>query len=285
MTDYIKSPLNYTGGKYKLLPKILPLFPKDIDRFIDLFCGGCNVAVNVKANTYICNDNEPHVIDFMNNIKKLTGEIADIRISNIVEKYGLSKENQSGFLQCRADYNSNKTWDMFYATVCHAFNYQIRYNSKGDYNMPFGRNRSCYNEALRQKFIKFVDNVTSKFIFTNYDFRQMNFISVGVTELIENDFVYCDPPYLITTASYNENGGWTQQDDLDLMNLLDRLNEVSVKWAMSNVLYHKGKINNKLIEWSSKYNIYHLDHDYSNCNYHDKTGNNGKSDEVLITNY
>ena len=38
----IQSPLNYTGGKYKLLPQILPLFPKDIDVFVDLFCGGCN---------------------------------------------------------------------------------------------------------------------------------------------------------------------------------------------------------------------------------------------------
>ena len=81
--DYIKSPLNYTGGKYKLLPKILPLFPKEIDRFIDLFCGGCNVSINVKANTYICNDLEEHVIDFYNNIKPLSGEEADKKIKKL----------------------------------------------------------------------------------------------------------------------------------------------------------------------------------------------------------
>lgn len=38
--NYIKSPLNYTGGKYKLLPQILPLLPNNIDTFIDLFGGG-----------------------------------------------------------------------------------------------------------------------------------------------------------------------------------------------------------------------------------------------------
>ena len=43
----IQSPLNYTGGKYKLLPQILPLFPKEIDCFVDLFCGGCNVGINI----------------------------------------------------------------------------------------------------------------------------------------------------------------------------------------------------------------------------------------------
>ena len=46
--ELIKSPLNYTGGKYKLLPQILPYFPNDINTFIDLFAGGCNVGINVK---------------------------------------------------------------------------------------------------------------------------------------------------------------------------------------------------------------------------------------------
>jgi DNA adenine methylase len=46
----IKSPLNYIGGKAKILDQILPLFPKSIDNFVDLFAGGCNVGVNVCAN-------------------------------------------------------------------------------------------------------------------------------------------------------------------------------------------------------------------------------------------
>ena len=44
MSEYIKSPLNYTGGKYKLLPQILPLFPNEIDTFIDLFGGGVQLV-------------------------------------------------------------------------------------------------------------------------------------------------------------------------------------------------------------------------------------------------
>jgi hypothetical protein len=38
--EYIKSPLNYTGGKYKLLPQLLEVFPKQVDTFVDLFAGG-----------------------------------------------------------------------------------------------------------------------------------------------------------------------------------------------------------------------------------------------------
>ena len=53
---YIKSPINYIGGKYKLLPQIIPLFPKNINTFVDLFGGSGTVLMNVVANRYIYND-------------------------------------------------------------------------------------------------------------------------------------------------------------------------------------------------------------------------------------
>ena len=56
ITHYIKSPLNYTGGKYKLLKQLIPLFPEKINTFIDLFGGGFNVGINVSANRIIYND-------------------------------------------------------------------------------------------------------------------------------------------------------------------------------------------------------------------------------------
>lgn len=274
---FIKSPLNYTGGKYKLLLQILPLFPKDINTFIDLFCGGCNVAVNVNANNIVCNDIEPHVIDFYNNIKGLTGEEAKGKILEIVDKYSLSKTNQDGFLKCREDYNKNQTWDMFYAIISHAFNYQIRYNKNGEYNMPFGKDRSSFNPSLQQKFVDFVDAIDESFIFTNNDFTKIN-----IDKLTNQDFVYCDPPYLISCASYNEQDGWNVEKEKQLLDLLDRLNDKGIKFALSNVLCHKGKTNNILIEWCKKYKMHHLNNTYSNCSYH---GNKGESDEVLICNY
>ena len=59
----IKSPLNYIGGKAKILDQILPLFPKEINNFIDLFAGGCNVGINVKANKVYLNDNLTYLIE------------------------------------------------------------------------------------------------------------------------------------------------------------------------------------------------------------------------------
>ena len=54
--EFIKSPLNYTGGKYKILNSIFPYFPKEINTFIDLFGGGFNVGINANANKIIYND-------------------------------------------------------------------------------------------------------------------------------------------------------------------------------------------------------------------------------------
>lgn len=60
---YIKSPLNYTGGKYKLLDSLFQIFPKDINTFVDLFAGGFNVGINSSAKTIICNDQISYLIE------------------------------------------------------------------------------------------------------------------------------------------------------------------------------------------------------------------------------
>ena len=280
--DLIKSPLNYVGGKFKLLPQILPLFPNNINTFYDMFCGGCNVGVNIKANKIVCNDKEQVVINLMNNWKQINSNQALKLLEETIYKYKLSKTNKEGFKNIRNDYNrGEKSWYMFYAMLTNAFNYQIRFNKNGEYNMPFGRNRSYFNPTLKSRFVKFIDRLNNINIeFLNKDFRYLE-----PKELNDKDFVYFDPPYLVTCATYNEKDGWNQQNDIDLMNLCDRLNDNNVKFAISNVFENKGKSNDMLKEWSNKYNVYHLNNTYANCNYHTKDKSKNNTDEVLITNY
>ena len=288
MNNYIKSPMNYTGGKYKLLPQILPLFPTEINTFVDLFTGGGNIAVNVNANKIIANDNETHVIDiykaFQNGYDSVEGIIN--AIESYIAKYNLSIDNTEGFNKLRNDYNSNPfksnyiTSTVLYVLICYSFNHQFRFNSKGEFNMPFGKNRSQWNDTMKKNLINFHKAITEKnIIFTNKDFNELK-----IDKLSSNDFVYCDPPYLITCATYNEKDGWNENSERKLLELLDKLNSQSVKFALSNVLFSKGKTNDILIEWSQKYNVHHLDYTYQNCNYHTKD-KESKPDEVLITNF
>ena len=102
----------------------------------------------------------------------------------------------------------------------------------------------------------------------------------------KNDLVYCDPPYLITTATYNEKEGWTEQDEIDLLTILDNLSERGIKFALSNVLQHEGKQNILLQEWIGQHNyvVHNLFMDYHYSNYQKKS-KKAESQEVLITNY
>ena len=269
------------GGKYKLLPQILPLFPENISTFYDIFSGGGNIGVNVSAKQVIFNDTEEVVIDLIKELSNLSSEKALETLRATIHKYQLSKTNEEGFKQIREDYNSGKkSWDMFYAMITNAFNYQIRFNQQGGYNMPFGRNRSWFNPTLEQNFVRFVNRLNEmNATFSKHDFRKFKDF-----EYKDNDFVYCDPPYLITTAAYNEQGGWTKQDERDLLDYLDYLHSKNIKFALSNVLESKGRSNDILKEWSSKYNVNYLDKNYANSNYQRKDSDK-KDIEVLITNY
>lgn len=113
------------------------------------------------------------------------------------------------------------------------------------------------------------------------DFRSFDF-----EMLTDKSVVYCDPPYLITTATYNEKAGWTEKNEIDLLKLLDSLNERNIKFALSNVLKHEGKENVLLARWIGQrdYHVHHLFMDYHYSNYQ-KKAKKADSEEVLITNF
>lgn len=302
----IQSPLNYTGGKFKLLPQILPLFPKQIDTFVDLFCGGCNVGINVQANKIIYNDLDEHLLYLYNTFKNLDKEATFEWIYQIIDKYGLSLVSKNGydfyncesskglgdynrdkFLKLREDFNTKTSEDYYYYTmlyviIVYAFNNQIRFNRDGKYNLPVGKRD--FNAKMVSKLSDFIDVLQAQnCTFTCKDFRKFD-----TSVLDSNDFVYVDPPYLITCATYNEQGGWNEETEKDLLNFLDELNDRNIRFALSNVLRSKGKENHILIEWldksSDKYRAVPLNYSYSNSNYQTKD-KASVSEEVLIINY
>lgn len=300
-SDYVLSPLNFTGGKYKLLPQILPLFPEKINTFVDIFCGGCNVGVNANAKNIICNDIDSNIIGLMNFFKSIKFEDLDKLISEKIIEYnlsdskinnydyynctsaaGLGSYNKSGFMRLRNDFNElNETSPNYflylYLLIVYSFNNQIRFNKEGNYNLPVGKRD--YNLKMQNKLKIFLSNI-EKISFTNKSFEIY-------TSLAESDFVYADPPYLITCATYNEKNGWNETQEKKLLAYLDELNAKKIKFALSNVLTSNGKENNILKEWvekNSTYTCHHLDFSYKNSNYHKKNISE-KTDEVLITNY
>lgn len=298
-----ESPLNYTGGKYKLLNQILPFFPDTCNEFIDLFSGGCNVGINVSARKVRFNDDNNKLQNIFRVFRSRGKESILRSIKKTIKKYdlsdvarngyeyygcnggdGLADYNRERYLKLREDLNARKRHDdyyyiMLYVIIVYAFNNQIRFNQKGEFNLPVGKRD--FNDNMKQKLCDFIDKLQrTDCLFTDNDFRSVR------KRWSTNDFVYADPPYLITTAGYNEDDGWTEADERDLLAYLDKLNASGVKFALSNVLESKGKKNTILADWckKNKYTIHHLNHSYSNSNYHRKD-KELKSDEVLVTNY
>ena len=259
-------------------------FPPKCDTFVDLFTGGLNVGINVNAKTIYANDKISYLVELYRVFQNTNTEELIINIKNIIDEYKLSKTNIDGYNHLRDDYNNSKNSLKLFVLTCYSFNHQIRFNNSFKFNTSFGKERSSYNNSIEKNLREFCEVLHKKnVVLTNIDFRKFDF-----SILKAGDMVYCDPPYLITTGAYNDGkrgfGDWKQEDDDALLELLNKLNEREIKFALSNVFYHKGEANEKLIEWSKKYTVTYLDKNYSNCNYHIKE-RNAKTVEVLITNY
>lgn len=297
------SPLNYIGGKARILDQLLPVFPEHISTFVDLFCGGCNVGINTQAYNYIYNDGNRELIGLLKMFLRLNTNTILKRLDEIVEHYGFSKTkdhnfayyggnpmkgvsryNKEPFLQLRQDYNNsprnNQHYIMLYALVVFGFNNQIRFNDRGEFNLPVGKRD--FNDVIRRKLQVFVDKLKAQHpVIQNMDFRRFD-----INQLDGNSLVYLDPPYLISTATYNEGGGWTERDEQDLLDFMDRLNEQGIHFVLSNMLEHKGRKNHLLIDWIEQRNwqVVGINMDYSNSNYQVE-GKDSGTVEVLVKNY
>lgn len=300
----IQSPMNYLGGKFKLLKQILPEFPRNIHNFLDLFAGGGNVGINVTANAITLNDSNPSLYGIYNLFKNKDKKELFASIQKIIIKYSLSESskygydyyscqsntglqeyNKTGYMKLREYFNSKEIKDdeyylLLYVLIVYSFNNQLRFNNQGKFNLPVGKRD--FNAKMKMKLSLFIDRLKSNTIqLTNYDFRQY-----PIDNLDSNTFVYVDPPYLITCATYNEKNGWTEQDEKDLLLYLSNLDKRGIKFALSNVLYSKGKENKLLQNWvkEQKYKVIYLDYSYGNSNYQTKD-KKSKPQEVLIVNY
>ncbi|WP_367568854.1 DNA adenine methylase [Lacrimispora sp.] len=281
---YIKSPLNYTGGKYKLLEPIFKAFPENIRTFVDVFAGGFNVGINVEAEKVICNDQITYLIEMLQMFRQSDMEKILERIKGLIKQYELTQQNKEGYYALRSHYNRTKDLTELFVLACYAFNHQIRFNNSHEFNSPFGRNRSSFNGNIEKNLTEFCRALHEK----NIEFSNEDFTMLDLTGLGAEDLVYCDPPYLISTGNYNDgNRGfkdWKEREERQLLELLDRLDARGIRFALSNVLYHKGLSNELLIEWSKGYQVHYIDKTYSNCNYQFKE-RNAVTVEVLITNY
>lgn len=281
------------GNKKKLIKKgMVDLFPKNITTFIDVFAGSGIVSMNVQAEKYIINDIDTNLINLYKLFKTYSSDEIITHINNRIDEYGLARERTShktfsdnrierykiAYTNFRKYYNENPNILDFYTLMFYSFSQQFRFNNKGEFNMPCGND--CFtsnNEQYIKNGCNFFTNHNTKIY--NRDFRDL----LSTENFSEGLFVYFDPPYLGTTATYNENNGWNENDEKDLYKILEYLTEHNVKWAVSNVINNKGKVNQMLKDWINNHNV--NVHTFNGFTYSACGKGNSEAKEILIINY
>ena len=295
-----RSPLFYVGDKYKLIKEIKTHFPPSTVRFIEPFVGGGSVFLNVNADKYLLNDIDSYVIS----IHRLLCSYSKDRdkffksLFSLIDSYGLSlsyreniipddlkksfpktyfaKYNKEAYARMKMDFNAGNCENimMLYALLIYGFNRMLRFNSKGEFNLPVGDvdfNKNTF--VALDDYFRLVNDKNVNWY--NMDFK----VFLNWIEYCEGDLIYLDPPYLISFSEYIKI--WNEENERDLLRILDELSAKGVKWAISNVTHYRGRINNIFLDWSRGYNSFPIKSNYISFN----DNSVKKFNEVLITNY
>lgn len=198
MLEPLLPPLKWAGGKRWQLSHVRPLWEPFADRrLVEPFCGGLAISLGLRPEVALLNDINPHLINFYRWLKR------GLRIE-------LDLENtEEAFYACRARFNATtreghvgtrEAASLFYYLNKTAYNGLCRFNSRGEFNVPFGRYaRVGYKrdfEAYREAF--------AAWRFRSGDFQRIR--------LAPNDFIYADPPYDVPFTRYaKEDFTWHDQ--------------------------------------------------------------------------
>ena len=275
-----ESPLNYTGSKAKVVPAIKANMPMQYGAFCDAFGGGFNVGINMNANIVYYNDINYFVSDLIKSFRDYDTYDYLLYIRKMINKFGLEKANGEAYLKARSYYNAQpkekRDPRLLLTVILYGYQQQIRFNGSHEFNNPVGMR--WFNDRVLEKLISFSRAIKEK---------QVLFYSVDYRSLIDNIekdfFVYCDPPYKLTTGSYNDGkrgfNGWNEKLENELFAYLNTLDERGIRFMLSYVISHRGKTNTNLLEWVDT-------HNYRIIELGDVIGISGsRRQEVLIVNY
>lgn len=207
-----KSILKWAGGKSWLVPKLQSIFSNYKDyRLVEPFVGGLSVALGLNPKEALLNDINPHLINLYRQIQQ--GLKIDLLLEN----------NKEVYYRYRELFNSNGVSDktraeLFYFLNRTCFNGLCRFNSKGGFNVPFGKYKTI---NYRTDFLEY------KYIFKDWEFSNVDFSLLSIKK---RDFLYLDPPFDTEFTSYSkEDFKWADQ-----IRLIDWLKDLNNPIVLSN---------------------------------------------------
>lgn len=288
--------IKWVGGKGKLIPTLTTLLPSNLEKlealtYIEPFIGGGAMLFFMLQNypnieRAIINDLNPNLIKAYNTIKESPESL--INALNTIQKEYLNiteeEERKEFYLNARKHFNNGNLSNVestmyliFLNKTC--FNGLYRVNSKGEFNVPFGKYK---NPTI----------CDAKTIYADSELLQKVEIRCGDFEeteqyISENTFIYFDPPYrpLDATSSFNSYAkeAFNDEEQIRLKRYFDRLSEKRCLMMLSNSDC-KGR-NPEDTFFDDLYKDYIIERVYASRSVNANPEKRGKLTELLIRNY
>jgi DNA adenine methylase len=250
-------PLKCQGIKTKLVDWIKDhAILEEDSMWIEPFMGSGVVGFNVRPSRAIFADVNPHIINFYNAIKN--GEITSSIAKEFLEKEGsiLQKKGEDHYYNLRERFNKkHNSLDMLFLNRA-CFNGVMRFNKKGEFNVPFGHKPERFAKAYVTKIvnqIKYVSQAISQYDwkFVCSDFKKI------ILSAEKSDFIYCDPPYAGRHVDYFNS--WAEVNEQELYELLK---DTPAKFILSTWHSNQYRKNDSIEKYSSQFTILTREHFY-----------------------
>ena len=220
--------LKWAGGKYRIVDRIKEVLPEG-ERLVEPFVGSGTVFLNTDFPQYLLADINNDLIVLYRVLQERGSHFIDY-----CESFFSPKSNSKDkYYEHRETFN--KTSDpilksaLFLYLNRHCFNGLCRYNSKGEFNVPFGRYKRPYFPRREMKFFYEKSQVAT---FVCVDFESV------MGSLVPGDVVYCDPPYvpLSDTANFTSYsaGKFNSEQQAKLARLAEELAQKGIPVIISN---------------------------------------------------
>ncbi|WLR52554.1 DNA adenine methylase [Bacillus tianshenii] len=226
--------LKWAGGKRQLLPVLREYFPTQYEDYYEPFVGAGAVLFDLMPEKAFINDVNEQLVNVYETIKD--------NVTELVEQLRFHAEHHE-----KEYYYEIRAWDrsekitklsdveraariLYLNKTC--FNGLYRVNSKGQFNVPFGKykNPNIVNEDVLRAVSTYLNSI--QFKITNTDFEE------AVTSAKRGDFVYFDPPYdpLNETSSFTSyaQGGFGKEEQVRLRDCFVKLAERGCTVMLSN---------------------------------------------------
>ena len=263
MEKIIVPPLKIQGIKTKLVPWIddfladKAICRSDL-RWVEPFFGSGVVGFNVgqRFNSHYISDKNPYIIQFYEMLR--CGVISRQTLETMFGMYAsqLKERGDDFYKEIRTAFNTSHDPSNFLFLSRCCFNGLMRFNKKGEFNVPFCKKPDRLRSAYITKILNQIDAVQRVMKVSEWTFSPKDFRTV-VAETDENDFIYCDPPYHGRFVDYY--GGWTENDEADLYNLLSN---TKAKFILSTWHHNDYRKNEMIDKFWKDFNITTREHTY-----------------------